>query len=485
MTFFLRRAGAWRLSVVLAAVSLLAACAVQPPDDGAARIDEYLAERHVPRPDPEQHLEVAGEISREQAVLLALARHPAVRREYLALNIAAADVVAASELSNPSLGLSVTRPEGGGGTGTGIGIAQNFAGLLLRPARMRMADAQYEQAALRIGSAVQQLATETEAAWFWLVTQEQALAVRELETRASVLRAELAGRFHGAGNLSAMELAALRRDAAQAQLDEIAARRARSEARAVLAQWLDAPVQAEWSVPALLPVPAHHEPSAASLTEMALSRRLDLAALRLDQQLFADNLALARRYRWLGELSVGVEHERESDGGRNNGLTLGIGLPLLHRNPSAVLRAEALQQQAAAEQAELEMEVGHQVRALHATLLLTRRAFAVQRDEWLPELSNVVARRQERVNFMLDGIFTLLDDKQQELAAWRQQVLTLGDYWQIRTQLSRVVGSGLPLMSGDGVLDTRPLDHGEAPPAHSHGASAPSAGHDHAHGGHH
>ncbi|KAF0808255.1 outer membrane efflux protein [Alcanivorax sp. S71-1-4] len=458
-------AGALRWPAVLLLSWWLAACAVQPPDEGAARIDEYLAARDLPSPQGEP-LTVAGELGRDQAVRLALTRHPAVAVEYQQLDIAAADVMAAGQLDNPRLSLSLMYPHGGGDHDTGIGIAQGFAGLLLRPARIRMAEDQYQQAALRISSAVQQLAVDAEEAWYALVTAEQALLVQEQVTRAAQLRAELAARFAGAGNLPAMELAALQRDAAEAQLALLRQRQARDSAKAVLGELIDAPPDAQWSVPAALPLPSHHEPSAAALTDMALSRRLDLQALQLDSTLFDDNLTLARRYRWLGELELGVEHEREGDGTRKTGPSLSFSLPLFHRNQAGVRRAEAQQREAQARERQLDQEIRHRVRALHASLLLSRQAFAVQRDILLPALTAVVEQRQKRVNYMLDGVFELLADKQAELVARREQVSTLGDYWQVRTALSRTVGSGLPLMSM-GVLDT----DGTAPPMdHGHGA---------------
>lgn len=452
--------GALRWPTLLALPILMVACAGRPPDDGAARIDEYLAARDVPSPQGES-LPVAGELSRDQAVRLALTRHPSVVAEYQQLDIAAADVMAAGQLDNPRLSLSLMYPHSGGGHDTGVGIAQGFAGLLLRPARMRMADDQYQQAALRISSAVQQLAVETEAAWFALLTAEQTLVIQTQVTRAAQLRAELAQRFASAGNLPAIELATLQRDAAEAQLTLLRQRQRRDDARATLGELMDAPPDAQWSVPAALPLPSHHEPSVTALTEMALSRRLDLQALQLDSALFADNLTLARRYRWLGELELGVEHEREGDGTRKTGPSLSFSLPLFHRNQAGVQRAEAQQRTALAREQQLTQQLRHRVRALHASLMLTREAFTVHRDTLLPALAAVVEHRQERVNFMLDGVFDLLADKQAELTARREQVATLGEYWQVRTALSQTVGSGLPLMSmGALEFDTAaPIDH--------------------------
>lgn len=63
--------------------------------------------------DTRAHGQFRGELSRQQAVQAAILSHPSVRAEYARLDIAAADVVRASELLNPSLSLSWLDASGG------------------------------------------------------------------------------------------------------------------------------------------------------------------------------------------------------------------------------------------------------------------------------------------------------------------------------------------------------------------------------------
>ncbi|MBZ2189331.1 TolC family protein [Alcanivorax sp. JB21] len=477
----------------------LAACAAAPPDDGKARINEALAARGVVA-ESAMHAStpVQGTLTRADAVLHALTRNPNVQLEYQRLDLAAADIVAASQLSNPRLSLSWLRPEGGGGNETGIGIAQNFAGLLLRPALREQADARYEAGLLRAEAAIHHLAADTESAWYALVAAEQTLQVQELVARAAMLAAELGDRFREAGNMNALTVSTLHAEAAEARLALVAARRARDRARNELASLMDAApatndAAMNWTVPTLLPLPPADMPPVAALIDTALVRRPDILAAQADEAWLEDNLALVNRYRWLGDLEVGVRHEREGDGTRLTGPTLGLALPLFHRNQAGLLTARAELGRARLSREQLRQETGHTIAQLHQELHWLRESLAVREDALLPARAQVVARRQERVNYMFDGIFDLLAAKQDELLAWRAQVATLADYWQVHTRLVLAVGgewegSERDAQAEAAVLDTRRLEHDAAAATHEdhdHHEHHNHDHHNHHQGGHH
>ncbi|MCH8542616.1 MAG: TolC family protein [Alcanivorax sp.] len=484
----------------------LAGCAVAPPDDGRERVNQALAARGVvdeARVDSDQAgsdqagsglaESVTGQLTRADAVLYALTRNPRAQLEYQRLDLAAADIVAASQLSNPRLSLSWLRPEGGGGNETGIGIAQNFAGLLLRPALRGQADARYEAGLLRAEAAIHHLAADTESAWYALVAAEQTLQVQELVTRAAMLAAELGERFRDAGNINALTVSTLHAEAAEARLAQIAARRDRDRARSELGRLMDVAPGTDWSVQTQLPLPPSSMPSADALIETALARRPDIQAADADEAWLEDNLALVNRYRWLGDLDIGVRHEREGDGTRLTGPTLGLGLPLFHRNQAGVLAAEAQLGRAKLSREQLRQETGHSIAQLHQALHWLSESLAVREESLLPARAQVVARRQERVNYMFDGIFDLLAAKQDELIAWQSQVATLADYWQVRTRLVLAVGGEWHgreqgALMDETVLDTRRLEHapqGASHEGHEHHGHDHHDDHDHHHHHHH
>ena len=76
----------------------------------------------------------------------------------------------------------------------------------------------------------------------------------------------------------------------------------------------------------------------------------------------------------------------------------------------------------------------------------------IRDQELLPALADEVAARQDRVNFMLDGIFNLLASKQSELNAWRDHVATLGEYWHQEVELAATAGRAAT-PAGSGLLD--------------------------------
>ena len=62
----------------------------------------------------------------------------------------------------------------------------------------------------------------------------------------------------------------------------------------------------------------------------------------------------------------------------------------------------------------------------------------------MPQRELVVRRLQEEVNFMIQGPFTLLQARQEAWAAARDYLVTLRDYWLVRSELTQAVGTRLP-----------------------------------------
>ncbi len=472
------------LGLLLTLSLSLGGCTVAPPADGAARSGQWLSERGLTL--PAVALPAEGELSRADAVAATLSAHPALQAVYAELDIAAAGVVRAGELANPRVSLSVLRPHDGGGPELGFGVAQQLAGLLLRPARQRMAQAEYELATVELALALQELALRTESAWFESVALEQALEQQQLATRAALLAARLGERYHAAGNIDDLTLARLRDRATTAELALRGLQRERDRAQWRLARLMGAPA-GHWTLPAALPLPPHVGPDADALLHTAQQQRLDLLRARQRADIHTDAAELARRWRWLGELELGLRHERESDGSRFTGPSLSLGVPLWQRNAGAVMLARAEQRLAQAELQRLERELELEVRAAVSDLEHGRALFERGHQHLLPLRDEQVLLRQERFNFMFEGPFELLAERQRALESRRDLALALGDYWRGMTALAMAVGgSVLPADAGDAPrLDLeRGLPAAPRPDHHDHDHDHDHDHHDHPAGGH-
>lgn len=457
----------------LLALALVSGCATAP-DDGAERARTTLQQQGLTVPDAAPA--ARGQLTRQQAVQAALYYHPSLQAEYARLDIAAADVARAGELLNPSLSLSWLDVSGGGSEFS-IGLSQSLAGVMLRPARQRRAAAEHDLAVQTLAEALRHRALKTESAWYALVTANQALRVQDAITRTAVLADQLAARFDEAGNMTPLERARHARVAAEAQLDLLAARQRRDQAWSDLAMEMALP-HSRWRVGAPLLTPP------ALPDEAALLALLTDHPARQQQQIRQQQLAqLAgerRRGRWLDDSEVGIEHERNGDE-RATGPTLAFRLPLWHRSRGEQQALAAQQRLLEAEAAALEQRLRISLQRQLEILQQQQQRIALHRQALLPALAAEVDARQQRVDYMLDGVFNLLDSKRSELQGWLSLVEALGDYWQQEVTLAELIGSTASRAGGE-PLDI-PLQRSNGEP-HHHPASDTTITDD-VHGGHH
>lgn len=475
----------WRFPA-LATAALLAGCAGLPADRGHGDVAALVRDRgrDVSGIDDRQAAAAlvrevtARPLSADDAVRVALVNNPRLRVEYARLGFASADVYEAGRLSNPRLSASILFvDEPGLADKIDLGLAQSFTSLLMLPARSRLAKGEFERAKALVGAEVLALAADTEAAYYTLAGARQVAAMREAAARAATLSADLAQRFRDAGNLNRRELALEKAEAAQAQLaaDEAAAEATR--ARIALGRLLGLKPDAGWDIAGGLPGLAAGEDDLAQLLRTADAARLDLAAARRAVALRADALGVTRRFRFLGDVEVGVQAERDTDRSRHFGPTLELELPLFSRHADAVARAESELASAEGELAALEVDIAAAVHEAHAQVRSARARAERYRSGLIPQREEVVARLQEEVNYMLKGQFELLLAKRQEYDAYQGYLEAVRDYWLARVELGRAVGAPLPSAAGP---TAAPLDVRGVP---GDAAEEPAGSHEHHHHG--
>lgn len=495
---------------LVAALALLAGCASVSRREGADQVEQLLQQR-LPTAFQWQHDAqgkaavdarvdelLAQPLTPARAFQLAQLRNPQIAARYAELGIAQADVVEASRIANPTF--SASSMNDGSPSKISTGLSAPLSDLLLLPSRKRFAEGEYERAQLTIAGALLDLSAAAAADWYRAAAADQVAQLRDAVATAAAASAELAQRFHRAGNISALELTLEQAAASQAR---IAAASARSEAaRARLAlnlrMGLNGTQATQWQFDLPLELPPAQDEALDELRALAHERRLDLAAARRQTELLADALSLARRWRLLGSVEVGVEREKESDGSRLHGPTLSLALPLFNQGQAAIARAQAQLERSRADLAALELSIDAEVAASIEQLATLRRIAEDYRQSLLPQREAVVQRQLERHNFMLIGAFELLLAKQQEFDAYQSYLETVRDYWLARVELARVAGSALPsdaaprgrtpdareLLPAQPAADPH-ADHGKATtaadPHAGHGSAAtaadPHAGH--------
>ena len=386
-------------------------------------------------------------LDRDAAVQLVLRHNAQLQATFEDLGIAAADLVQASRLQNPSLHVSARSPEGGiSGTNIELGLAQNLLQLFTLRSQKRIATTEFEETKLRIAQTVLDTAQDAELAYLDLVAANQQLELRRTILEASEAGFELARRFHEAGNISELQLRreqSLTEDARVAILQvERRRSRARKELRNLLGTWGES--EANWTTGARLPDVPANDPDLAELEKQAVDERFDLKAGLQEVRALELALGLNRRWRLLGGLEIEASAEQELDGEWVIGPGFDLELPLFNQGQPRVARAAA-----ALRRAERSLEariamVRSEVLQLREQLNLERTMARRYITEIIPLNERTVVLAQEQYNYMLAGIFEVLQSKQNEYDAYETYIDTVRDYWQTRTRLRFAVGGRLP-----------------------------------------
>ncbi|MDH4054788.1 MAG: TolC family protein [Gammaproteobacteria bacterium] len=435
----------WYAALAILAVS---GCASVPSDLGRGDVNTLLADRgQAVEAKTDELLESLTEtpLSSDSAVRIALMNNPRLQATYATLGFGAADIYEAGRIRNPIIsGAFLDSSAAGELDQITLGLVASFTDLITLRARTRLSRGTFAALKQSVGAEVLTVAAETERAYYQYVGTQQVAALRAQIAKAGGLSAALAQRFSDAGNLTPRELALERTAASAARLAALDAEAAAFGARTELAGMLGLSVGANWVAPAALRLPIKTEDELSSLIALAKDARLDLAAARTRADVLADQLGVVNWTRWLGELDVGIERERETDGVKLTGPTVDWEIPIFNQHKDLLLRADAELQIAVYAVRETAIAVDNSVRLAYANLVNARARIEEYRTGLIPQRIETVARGQEEVNFMLIGIFELIALKQDEYDAYQGYLETIRDYWLARVDLSLATGAALP-----------------------------------------
>lgn len=481
-----------RALVALAAIAV-AGCTSIPADRGYSDVRQQSMDRglHLPDDVSADRSTLVSEIlahplTAHNALRVAFANNPQVLIEYARLGLSGAEVVRAGRLSNPTLAASwQSSSESADADRYAFGLTQNFSELLLLSARTRFSKGEFERAKLDVTQALLDLAANVQSAYYATVGTHQVAAMRKRVAAAATATAALAQRFKDAGNTTALQLAMQQAAASEAMLEQERADLEVSRTENVLNELMGLDAAAQWNVADALPMPVKEEDSLDALQELALARA-DLDSDRRAVVLLEDALGLTRSYRFIGDVEVGAQYERDTDRNRLIGPSLSLQLPIFNQGQAAILRAESLLDAARARVRAKEVEISNAVDAANDRVMAIRRRIDRLGNETIPLREQIVARMQEQQNYMLVDVFDLLRTKQDEYNVYQQYLESVSDYWLARVDLAHAVGSRLPSddLIDEAVVapDTRPKPS-KTPNASPANALDPSTPPDHNHHG--
>ena len=440
-----------------AAVALsLAGCVSSSPREARGEVDAMLEQRSsLALPDENGKADLVAQettqkllqepLGADQAVRLALLNNANLRAMLEEAGIARADLVQTGLLANPRLHASLRFPSGGGADHVGreLGVTIDFLDALALPLRRKLANAQYEQAKFRLAHDVLGLTSETKEAFYALQAAEQRLALRRSALETMAAAAKLSSAQREAGNISELDDARQQAAFQEADLDltkEVARVAGDRERLALLMGVQD---RGDWKVSERLPALPASDPSLGDLESVAANQRWDLAAARQEPAVLKEALRVSR-LRMFGGLNAGVDSERDLDGKFGVGPAVEWSIPLFDRQQAQAARIKAQSRQSEYSIEALQSQIRYEVRTARTFLIAARKAVDSYKDEIVPLHEKIGAESLKHYNFMLLGVYQLLQAKREEFAARRGYIDALKDYWTSRAELERAVGGALP-----------------------------------------
>jgi cobalt-zinc-cadmium efflux system outer membrane protein len=322
---------------------------------------------------------------------------------------------------------------------------------------------------LIVAHEVLELCAEVREAYYEMQAAQQLAAVNLTIASAAQASYDSAAALHRAGNLSDLRLAEEQGLYESARLEmlecdgEVAV--ARERINRLLGLW-GADAQS-WKITAPLPGVPRDEVSLATLERLAIRERLDLAAAKRRTELLAAALGMAESFGWLHLEEIGAAAEREDDIWKV-GPHVELELPLFDQGQAQVAARQAELRQSYQRVTALAVDIRSEVRAARDKLVLHRRKAEHYRDVVIPLRERIVELTMEQYNFMLAGVFELLEKKRDEADAYRQYVRAVRDYWVARAALQRAAGGKLPRPARPAATVKPPAPPPKKAPHHGH-----------------
>jgi len=388
---------------------------------------------------------LARSLTADDAVQIALLNNRRMQASYERLGIAQADLVEAGLLENPVFHIRPRWPDRPPTTtNIELGVEWDFLQALMIPARKQLAGIRFEGAQLDVTNEVLTFVGQVREAYYTLVAAEQLANVMRVVAEAGEASFELAERMSAAGNVPDLDLENERALYEEAKLDyaraQLEAFDAREHLNALMGVWGR---QTEWSVSAHLPEMPATEASIAHLESVAIANRLDLAQAGREVEVLSAALGFTRNWRFIVFARIGIDSERDTSGQWVTGPELQIELPLFNQRQAAIARLEAELRASEDRLIALAIEIRSEVRAERTRLLLTRQVVDRYRTVVVPTYQRIVQLSQEQYNFMLIGVFQVLEARKEEMRTYRDYVNQVRDYWITRARLERAIGTRL------------------------------------------
>lgn len=439
-----------RLPVAAAAALFLAGCATVNIDDSVQKANQAVpgfTQGHLQLNQTDQQRQQAQQLAEQLlasplgmdgAVQLALANSPAVQQLIGESwgQMTASDQ--AGRLPNPVFAFE--RIRSGDELELGRLLSFGLLDLLTLPQRRVIAQNRVEHAQVQLAGSVVEQVSQVRQAWVRAVAARQTMQYAEQVNQSAQASAELARRLAEVGNFSKLQRARQHVFYADATAQLASARHAATAAREELVRKLGlTDSQAgRLQLPDRLPDLPKEPREPASVNAAALQQRIDLQLARLELEAAGRSQGLTLLTS-LTDVEAGVRRDTIFDGGQKEharGYELEIRLPIFDWGNAQRARMNAQSLAAANRYESVTRSATSQLRETYSAY---RTAFDLAkhyRDEIVPLRKTMSEENVLRYNGMLIGVFELLADQRDQVAAVVAAINAQQQFWLADAGLS-------------------------------------------------
>ena len=378
-------------------------------------------------------------LSQDNAVRIALINNRSLQQTYEQIGISQSDLVQAGLMSNPLLGYSIGRT--GGVTRSTLSLDVAFLDLLWIPLRRELGGLALQETQYRVGDEVLKTVREVKKAYIDARVAEENMALFEGLLKSHEASIQLAIRQHTAGNLSKRNLLKMQNTYAHARLEAMDLSRERAMAREALNRLLGVyGTQTNYAFENTVLSIEKALVNADGLESRAIANRLDMKAAITSVDYAARDAGYTQNTRFLNEVELSVESEKETGTGRLNSFGIKIPIPIFDFGQGLTSKTQANYNQSVHHLYETAVNVRSQVREAYAASRYAYDKAYETNTVIVPANEQILEETKLFYNGMLDGIYELLEDQRRYGEAKMQSLMMIAEYHKAQADLEYVLG---------------------------------------------
>ena len=448
------------LIALISASFVLGGCATFSKDGGFGAVQEntqkYIKQELVwPKTESEKNKVservnelVSKRLNVEQAVQVALLNNKGLQADFYNLGISESDVVQAGRLPNPRFSMLYARNNGEYKIEQALTF--NIFSLLTMPKMQEIERQRFVQTQKRTAYEVIKIANHTRIAYFNAVAATEQVRYSEQVKDSAEASAELARRMVKAGNFNKLQQAREQSFYADAALDYASAKNKQVSTYEALSRLLGLSVD-QLILEERLPDLPKSLAELQTFEKTAFEQRIDLQAMRLENDALAKQLGLTKTTRFINVLEIGPARVLEGRRGEpyKKGVELSFELPIFDWGTARVARAESIYMQSVNRATQLAINAQSEIREAYNTYRTNYDVTKHIRDEIVPLRKIILQENQLRYNGMLTNPFELFGDARSQVTSVKSYIESLREFWVADSTLQMTLIGNENMMEGN------------------------------------